>query len=712
AAGTAFVTADSSNQTLILRDKTGSASIGSNLVTSQAFNNATYWTCTGWTTTATNATHNVGNTTGCATTGSNLSFSSYEYYEVKFTISGNSNPSNTITPSLGDWNYISYGANQTYTLVMYPTSTGSLTFTPTSNFNGTISNVSVKLISGSTSVLSVSDSGASWNPIEVRVDGGVGFGYQTLVNNTTGGGNYAFGSSALNFNTSGNDNSAFGGNALAYNTIGTFNSAFGRYSLWYNSSGSYNVAMGGYSLSNNTIGNNNTAVGYQSLYYNTTGYNNTAAGYESLRSNTTGIHNTASGFRSLYYNQTGSMNTAFGLNAGRGNGLTFSNFNNNSLYGYAAGMSLQTGGDNNILIGYQAGDAITTGASNILIGYNIDAQSATGSNQLSIGNVIFGGGGFGTGTTVGTGRIGIGGVEDGTDKLRVYGDVKVGTSGTNGCIKRFDGAALTGTCSSDERFKEEVTSMSGILNKVANLQAVTYKFNQLGKDYTGATGNEIQYGLIAQQVLQVAPELVSTDENGYLKLRYDLLPIYAIAAIGEQQTQITDAQDRLTALENSIQPASNNILDLTNGGTIQGNLNVVGNLNVTGPVTMKSLTVTDNVVIAGNLTVQNVTVANLTVNGHIITAGNAPVATAGTAAGTEDTQNNIPAPQVTIEGNDTAGTITIVAGANTTTGDLAEVTFNQAFSKVPKVILTAGNEQTTDLKFFRSAQTGKFLINL
>ncbi|MCA9351094.1 hypothetical protein KC874_05395, partial [Candidatus Saccharibacteria bacterium] len=147
-------------------------------------------------------------------------------------------------------------------------------------------------------------------------------------------------------------------------------------------------------------------------------------------------------------------------------------------------------------------------------------------------------------------------------------------------------------------------------------------------------------------------------------------------------------------------------------GTIQGSLNIVGSLNVTGPVTMKSLTVTDDVVIAGNLTVQNVTVANLTVNGHIITAGNAPVATVGTAAGTEDTQNNIAAPQVTIEGNDTAGTITIVAGANTTAGDLAEVTFNQAFSKVPKVILTAGNEQTTDLKFFRSAQTGKFLINL
>jgi hypothetical protein len=270
----------------------------------------------------------------------------------------------------------------------------------------------------------------------------------------------------------------------------------------------------------------------------------------------------------------------------------------------------------------------------------------------------------------------------------------VGTSGTNGCIKRFDGAALTGTCSSDERFKEEVTSMSGILNKVANLQAVTYKFNQLGKDYTGATGNEIQYGLIAQQVLQVAPELVSTDENGYLKLRYDLLPIYAIAAIGEQQTQITDAQDRLAALENSIQPASNNILDLTNGGTIQGNLNVVGNLNVTGPVTMSSLTVTDDVLIAGNLTVQNISVANITINGHIITAGNAPTTVVGTAAGVADTLNNIAAPVVNIEGNDTSGTITIVAGANTVDGELAKVTFTNPFGAKPRIVFSPANRDS------------------
>ena len=194
--------------------------------------------------------------------------------------------------------------------------------------------------------------------------------------------------------------------------------------------------------------------------------------------------------------------------------------------------------------------------------------------------------------------------------------------------------------------------------------------------------------------MQVAPELVVTDENGYLKVRYELLPIYAIAAIGEQQIQITDAVDRLTALENSLQPSSNQILDLTNGGTIQGNLNVVGNLNVTGPVTMKSLTVTDDVVIAGNLTVQNITVANITVNGHIITAGNTPTTTIGTAAGSADTLNNIAAPIANIEGNDTSGTITIVAGANTVDGELAKVSFTNPFGAKPRIVFSPANRDS------------------
>jgi hypothetical protein len=276
-------------------------------------------------------------------------------------------------------------------------------------------------------------------------------------------------------------------------------------------------------------------------------------------------------------------------------------------------------------------------------------------------------------------------------------------AGANSCTIG-NGLGAT-SCTSDSRLKNIDGNATGNLAKIMQLQPTYYKWKN---DPTGTQ----RLGLIAQNVQSVLPEFITVGSDGYLQLDYGSMVTPLIGAVQEQQAMITDAQSRLSSLENSIQPASNNILDLTNGGTIQGNLNVVGNLNVTGPVTMKSLTVTDDVVIAGNLTVQNVTVANITINGHIITAGNAPVATAGTAAGTEDTQNNIPAPQVTIEGNDTSGTITIVAGANTATGTLVEVNFDKQFTKTPKVVLTAGNEKTSEIRFFRSAETGKFLINL
>lgn len=133
------------------------------------------------------------------------------------------------------------------------------------------------------------------------------------------------------------------------------------------------------------------------------------------------------------------------------------------------------------------------------------------------------------------------------------------------------------------------------------------------------------------------------------------------------------------------------------------NLKVKGNLAVN-----HNLTVTGDVNIGGNLTVKDISVANLTVNGHIITAGNTPTIVAGAAAGVADVLAQISAPVATVDGNDTSGTITIVAGANTLPGDLVEVTFNSPFSKTPRVVLNAGNEQTANLKFYRDADTGKF----
>lgn len=146
----------------------------------------------------------------------------------------------------------------------------------------------------------------------------------------------------------------------------------------------------------------NTGVGKNSLDSLTTGYYNTALGHQSLTANTDGAINTAVGYNALGSNTSGGYNVAIG-----GNALQTSYGNNNVAVGFSAGIAV-TNGYYNTLIGDYAGDNITSGYHNIVIGAGIDAQSATGANQLTIGNIIFGTGIDGTGTSLSSGNIGIG----------------------------------------------------------------------------------------------------------------------------------------------------------------------------------------------------------------------------------------------------------------------------------------------------------------
>lgn len=67
-----------------------------------------------------------------------------------------------------------------------------------------------------------------------------------------------------------------------------------------------------------------------------------------------------------------------------------------------------TTGNNNIALGYKAGESLTTGTKNIIIGYDIDTPTVTATNTLNIGNIIYGTGIDGINTTLSTGNIGIG----------------------------------------------------------------------------------------------------------------------------------------------------------------------------------------------------------------------------------------------------------------------------------------------------------------
>lgn len=235
--------------------------------------------------------------------------------------------------------------------------------------------------------------------------GNIGIGTSTLVALTSGESNTAVGAYVLNANTSASNLTAMGYGALFKNTTGTFNNAFGSSALF-----------------NNTTGNNNNAFGSSVLKANTTGANNFGFGASALLSNTTGGENVAFGTSAGRFNTIGNHNFYFGTNSGRNNvngsgnigigfqsltGVSGNSFSNNTAIGDQSGNGL-TIGSNNVFIGYNNGFSATTASNDILIGYNLALPSSTTSNYMSLGNMIFGTGIDGTGTTVSAGKIGIG----------------------------------------------------------------------------------------------------------------------------------------------------------------------------------------------------------------------------------------------------------------------------------------------------------------
>jgi hypothetical protein len=213
-------------------------------------------------------------------------------------------------------------------------------------------------------------------------------GYIALSQNLTGGKNVAIGAGAMASSTSPDFSIAIGYNALQVNDT-SYNIAIGANALSFNTIGVYNVAIGGNSQSSSTNAGFNTSVGYQSLASSTTGNINTAIGATSLTSNTTGTKNVAAGAGSLEDNTTGSFNVGVGQDAilnnkkgGRNVGIGW-----NALAGL--GVNSTDSSNQNIGIGYLAGDALRKGDNNTFVGYasglGANGQEDTVTNSTAIG---------------------------------------------------------------------------------------------------------------------------------------------------------------------------------------------------------------------------------------------------------------------------------------------------------------------------------------
>jgi hypothetical protein len=330
-------------------------------------------------------------------------------------------------------------------------------------------------------------------------------GFRSLGSVTTGNFNTAIGAGTL-FNNTADQNTAIGAGALLSNTTGSFNVATGESALFFNTTGTLNVATGDSALLNNTTGSDNTANGSAALVSNTTGTGNTAIGDDALFKNTTGDENTANGFFALWNNTTGLRNTAIGTKALFGNTI----------------------GSFNIAVGRGAGTLLTTGDSNIDIGnFGVAGESTT---------------------------IRIGATQT---KTFIAGIRGVTTGIANAIPVLVDTAGQLGTMSSSKRFKNAIKPMDGASEAVLALKPVSFH-------YKSDNTNTPQFGLIAEEVAAVNPDLVVRDENGEIySVRYDAVNAMLLNEFlkehrknEEQEATIARQQKQIDALTAGLQKVS------------------------------------------------------------------------------------------------------------------------------------------------------------
>jgi hypothetical protein len=378
-------------------------------------------------------------------------------------------------------------------------------------------------------------------------------GQSALFSLTTGGYNTAVGYFSLRADAQGQFNTAVGAGALLANVgdpstgDGTLNTATGAAALLSNTTGSSNTANGAFALFSNTTGLLNTATGRFALYSNTTGQENTANGAGALQSNVTGVGNVAVGSRALRNDVTGSTNTATGWEALSANdGGANSAFGADALVANTSGNSnvaigtyalFNNNGSSNVAIGAGAGYTMTTGNNVVCVGNLAGIVHQTGDNDVYLANQ-------GVDGEIGTVRLGTG---DGVHTRMFLAGVRGVTTGVPDAIPVFiDSAGQLGTASSSRRFKHDIKPMDTASDGILALNPVTFHYK------TDKT-NTPQFGLIAEEVASVNPDLVVRDDkNEVYTVRYDAVNAMLLNEFLKEHRRVDAQQDKVEKQEATI----------------------------------------------------------------------------------------------------------------------------------------------------------------
>jgi len=270
----------------------------------------------------------------------------------------------------------------------------------------------------------------------------------------------------------------------------------------------------------NTTGYSNTATGYNALHSTTDGYFNTASGVAALYSNARGYANTATGADALFGNTSGRWNTANGAYA------LFSN--STGAYSTALGYQAlyRSKGSRNLALGIQAGSNLTSGDFNIYLGHT---GFASESSTMRLGQV------------------------NSQTRTFIAGIAGVAISGAQVTI---NSAGQLGILPSSVRYKRDIQTMGARSQGMHQLRPVTFRYKH---DPQG----QRQYGLIAEEVAKVYPELVVRGTKGEVESvqYYELIPLL-LNEVQHQQQALTTQSQQLSAQSQQLSAQSQQLAEL------------------------------------------------------------------------------------------------------------------------------------------------------
>ena len=270
----------------------------------------------------------------------------------------------------------------------------------------------------------------------------------------------------------------------------------------------------------------NTAVGFEAMHFNVVTFGNTAVGSQALEFGGSGNFNVAVGFEALFQDGTGNNNTAIGASA---IGLTRFGSNNTAVGNGA--LFFNDSGNNNTCLGFNA-LANTTGSSNIAIGESAGINLTTGSNNIDIGNK----GKAGESNYI---RIGTKGTHTHTLIAGISGATVAGGVGVI-----IDANGHLGTVVSSERFKDAIKPMDKASETLFSLRPVTFHYKH------DLDPQRIrQFGLVAEEVEKVNPDLVARDDQGKpYTVRYEAVNAMLLNEFLKEHRKVQEQEATITQL--------------------------------------------------------------------------------------------------------------------------------------------------------------------